>query len=59
MIGELGLDGRVRPVRGVLPAVLAAAEAGYQQVVVPEQTAAARPRWCRASRSSACAACAS
>ncbi|MFF7629123.1 YifB family Mg chelatase-like AAA ATPase [Streptomyces cyaneofuscatus] len=39
MIGELGLDGRVRPVRGVLPAVLAAAEAGYQQVVVPEQTA--------------------
>lgn len=39
MIGELGLDGRVRPVRGVLPAVLAAAEAGYRQVVVPEQTA--------------------
>ncbi|MFE2181689.1 YifB family Mg chelatase-like AAA ATPase [Streptomyces sp. NPDC059455] len=40
MIGELGLDGRVRPVRGVLPAVLAASEAGYRQVVVPEQTAA-------------------
>ncbi|MGR3935672.1 YifB family Mg chelatase-like AAA ATPase [Streptomyces sp. BRA346] len=40
MIGELGLDGRVRPVRGVLPAVLAAAEAGYREVVVPEQTAA-------------------
>ncbi|WJV45892.1 YifB family Mg chelatase-like AAA ATPase [Streptomyces flavofungini] len=40
MIGELGLDGRVRPVRGVLPAVLAAAEAGYEQVVVPECTAA-------------------
>ncbi|MEU5719653.1 YifB family Mg chelatase-like AAA ATPase [Streptomyces sp. NPDC020403] len=39
MIGELGLDGRVRPVRGVLPAVLAAAEAGYEHVVVPEQTA--------------------
>ncbi|MEU6017257.1 YifB family Mg chelatase-like AAA ATPase [Streptomyces sp. NPDC047515] len=39
MIGELGLDGRVRPVRGVLPAVLAAAEAGYRQVVVAEQTA--------------------
>ncbi|MFI1828095.1 YifB family Mg chelatase-like AAA ATPase [Streptomyces sp. NPDC020412] len=38
LIGELGLDGRVRPVRGVLPAVLAAAEAGYRQVVVPEQT---------------------
>ncbi len=40
MIGELGLDGRVRPVRGVLPAVLAAADAGYRQVVVPEQTVA-------------------
>ncbi|MFE3166535.1 YifB family Mg chelatase-like AAA ATPase [Streptomyces sp. NPDC059224] len=36
MIGELGLDGRVRPVRGTLPAVLAAADAGYEQVVVPE-----------------------
>ncbi|MEU4999425.1 YifB family Mg chelatase-like AAA ATPase [Streptomyces sp. NPDC021622] len=40
MIGELGLDGRVRPVRGVLPAVLAAADAGYEQVVVPDCTAA-------------------
>ncbi|MFJ6541094.1 YifB family Mg chelatase-like AAA ATPase [Streptomyces sp. NPDC091385] len=40
MIGELGLDGRVRPVRGILPAVLAAADAGYQQVVVPECAAA-------------------
>ncbi|RII09585.1 Competence protein ComM [Streptomyces sp. YIM 130001] len=40
MIGELGLDGRVRPVPGVLPSVLAAAEAGYEQVVVPERAAA-------------------
>ncbi|WP_329015592.1 YifB family Mg chelatase-like AAA ATPase [Streptomyces sp. NBC_01601] len=40
MIGELGLDGRVRPVRGILPAVLAAADAGYTQVVVPECAAA-------------------
>ncbi|WP_217162186.1 YifB family Mg chelatase-like AAA ATPase [Streptomyces sp. AC512_CC834] len=40
MIGELGLDGRVRPVRGILPAVLAASEAGYEQVVVPECAAA-------------------
>lgn len=37
MLGELGLDGRVRPVRGVLPAVLAAADAGYRQVVVAEE----------------------
>ncbi|MFE6286867.1 YifB family Mg chelatase-like AAA ATPase [Streptomyces sp. NPDC057877] len=40
MIGELGLDGRVRPVRGILPAVLAAADAGYDHVVVPECAAA-------------------
>ncbi|MEV6974245.1 YifB family Mg chelatase-like AAA ATPase [Kitasatospora sp. NPDC093806] len=40
IIGELGLDGRVRPVRGVLPSVLAAADAGYERVVVAEQTAA-------------------
>ncbi|MDH6578885.1 YifB family Mg chelatase-like AAA ATPase [Kitasatospora sp. MAP5-34] len=40
IIGELGLDGGVRPVRGVLPSVLAAADAGYHQIVVAEQTAA-------------------
>ncbi|MEU8431662.1 ATP-binding protein [Streptomyces sp. NPDC029216] len=40
LIGELGLDGRVRPVRGILPAVVAAADAGYRQVVVPQQCAA-------------------
>jgi magnesium chelatase family protein len=33
-LGELGLDGRVRPVRGVLPAVLAAEKAGFRRVVV-------------------------
>ncbi|MFR9755225.1 YifB family Mg chelatase-like AAA ATPase [Streptomyces sp. TR06-5] len=40
MFGELGLDGRVRPVRGVLPAVLAGARAGCRRVVVPEPAAA-------------------
>ena len=34
MIGELGLDGRIRPVPGVLPAVLAAAAADAKGVVV-------------------------
>lgn len=34
-IGELGLDGRVRPVPGVLPAVFAAARAGFERIVVP------------------------
>ncbi|MBO2455292.1 YifB family Mg chelatase-like AAA ATPase [Actinomadura barringtoniae] len=40
MIGELGLDGRIRAVPGVLPAVLAAANAGYGAVVVPQANAA-------------------
>jgi magnesium chelatase family protein len=35
LLGELGLDGRVRPVRGVLPAVLAATAAGWHDLVVP------------------------
>jgi magnesium chelatase family protein len=34
-IGELGLDGRVRAVPGVLPAVLAAVAAGRTRIVVP------------------------
>jgi magnesium chelatase family protein len=38
-IGELGLDGRVRPVRGVLPAALAAVQAGRPDVVVPAENA--------------------
>lgn len=39
-LGELGLDGRLRPVPGVLPAVLAAARAGMTHVVVPHANAA-------------------
>ena len=38
--GELGLDGRLRPVRGVLPAVLAAADARFGKVMVARQNAA-------------------
>lgn len=40
MIGELGLDGRLRPIQGVLPAVLAAANYGCRTVVVPRANAA-------------------
>jgi magnesium chelatase family protein len=40
LFGELGLDGRLRPVRGVLPAVVAAADAGFCKVMVAEQNAA-------------------
>jgi len=38
-LGELSLDGRLRPVRGVLPAVAAAAAAGFRKVAVPEPSA--------------------
>jgi len=40
LVGELGLDGRVRPVRGVLPAVLTATGAGFERVVVPAENLA-------------------
>ena len=39
-LGELGLDGRLRPVRGVLPAMAAAAGAGFARVVVAQANAA-------------------
>jgi magnesium chelatase family protein len=39
-LGELGLDGRIRPVPGVLPSIAAAAGAGFGRAVVPAQNAA-------------------
>lgn len=39
-LAELGLDGRLRPVKGVLPAVAAAAKAGVDTVVVSSLNAA-------------------
>ena len=38
-LGELALDGRVRPVRGVLPAIAALAAAGASQVLVAAENA--------------------
>lgn len=38
-LGELSLDGSVRAVHGVLPAVLAAVDAGFRRVIVPEGNA--------------------
>ena len=38
-VGELTLDGKLRPVAGVLPMVLAAAERGVRRVFVPEPQA--------------------
>lgn len=39
-LGELGLDGRLRPTAGILPSVLAAARAGRATVMVPSGNAA-------------------
>ncbi|MEI2422345.1 magnesium chelatase domain-containing protein, partial [Arthrospira platensis SPKY2] len=36
VVGELGLDGAVRHVNGVLPMAAMAAEQGYTQLFVPE-----------------------
>jgi len=35
ILGELSLDGRVKPVKGALPMALAAKQAGYEGIVVP------------------------
>jgi magnesium chelatase family protein len=40
MVGELALDGAVRPVKGVLPMALAVRDAGLKGFVVPEANAA-------------------
>lgn len=39
LVGELGLDGSVRPVPGIFPRVAAAAAHGFRHVVVPEACA--------------------
>jgi magnesium chelatase family protein len=39
-MGELGLDGRLRPVRGILPASVAARRSGAKVVVVPAENGA-------------------
>jgi magnesium chelatase family protein len=40
LLGELALDGRVRPVKGVLPAILSAKREGWPAVVVPVENLA-------------------
>lgn len=39
IIGELALDGTIRPVRGTLPIVRAAHKAGFTSVIVPKENA--------------------
>lgn len=38
-VGELSLDGQIRPVRGVLPMAIAAKEAGFTEFYVPTENA--------------------
>lgn len=40
LVGELGLDGAIRPVRGVLPMMLASVRAGFTRAIVPVGNAA-------------------
>ena len=39
VVGELGLDGEIKGIPGILPIVLAAREAGIKRVVVPKENA--------------------
>ncbi len=39
LLGELALDGRLRPVRGVLPAALAVRRVGGKALIVPQENA--------------------
>ncbi len=39
-VGELALDGTVRPIRGMLPIALIAAEYGFRELYVPKENAA-------------------
>ena len=39
LVGELGLDGTLRKVRGVLNCILAAKKAGFDEVIVPSENA--------------------
>ncbi len=39
VLGELGLDGEVKPVKGILPIVSKAKEAGYKRVILPKSNA--------------------
>ena len=40
VLGELSLDGSLRPVRGILPAAVLAKEQGYRQMLLPAENAA-------------------
>lgn len=37
LMGELGLDGKVKPITGILPALISARSEGYKKFIVPKQ----------------------
>lgn len=39
LVGELGLDGNIQPIKGVLPLAIKAKELGYEGIFVPAQNA--------------------
>jgi magnesium chelatase family protein len=39
VLGELGLDGEIKPVKGILPIVTRAKEMGYKKVILPKSNA--------------------
>ena len=53
LVGELSLDGAIRPVRGALSMAVCAREQGIANLIVPRRTPP-RPRWWKASRCTAC-----
>ena len=36
IIGELGLDGKIKPIQGVLPILISARELGYRKFIIPK-----------------------
>ena len=38
-LGELGLDGALKPIRGALPLVMEAKKAGYEEIYLPKENA--------------------
>jgi len=39
LLGELALDGKLRPIHGILPMVIASVESGIKNVILPEENA--------------------
>ena len=39
LLGELSLDGKIRPVNGILPMLISAKQRGFEEVIIPEENA--------------------